>query len=166
MHDVTCMRSPLQDVERKVEREHGEVGADGVQRGIGEWKVAGCCGRPPPGSAGSGAARMQAVLGGVNNISSVMMTRLTSLVMEASMRVWALQDAKARLSEVVRLAMEHEPQEITLRGEPAVVVLSVEDYRRLVHPKPSFVDLIRNSPLMDVDIDLTREQTLTREIDP
>jgi antitoxin Phd len=30
------------------------------------------------------------------------------------MREWALQDAKARLSEVVRLAMGHEPQEITL----------------------------------------------------
>lgn len=81
------------------------------------------------------------------------------------MREWALQDAKARLSEVVRLAMEHEPQEITLRGEPAVVVLSMEDYRRLVHPKPSFVELIRNSPLMDVDIDLTREQSMTREVD-
>ncbi len=81
------------------------------------------------------------------------------------MREWALQDAKARLSEVVRLAMEHEPQEITLRGEPAVVVLSREDYDRLVHPKPSFVELIRNSPLMDVDIDLTREQSLTREVD-
>ena len=81
------------------------------------------------------------------------------------MREWALQDAKARLSEVVRLAMEHGPQEITLRGEPAVVVLSVDDYRRLVHPRPGFAELIRNSPLMDVDIDLTREQSMTREAD-
>lgn len=99
------------------------------------------------------------------SISRLIMTRLTSLVMEVYMREWALQDAKSRLSEVVRLAMEHEPQEITLRGKPAVVVLSVEDYRRLVHPKPSFVELIRNSPLMEVDIDLTREQSLTREVD-
>lgn len=81
------------------------------------------------------------------------------------MREWALQDAKARLSELVRLAMEHEPQEITLRGEPAVVVISREDYERLRQPKPSFVELIRNSPWMDVDIDLTRDQSLTREID-
>ncbi|MDN5872232.1 MAG: type II toxin-antitoxin system Phd/YefM family antitoxin [Nitrococcus sp.] len=81
------------------------------------------------------------------------------------MREWALQDAKARLSELVRLAMEHEPQEITLRGEPAVVVISREDYERLRQPKPNFVELIRNSPLMDVDIDLTRDQSLTREID-
>lgn len=81
------------------------------------------------------------------------------------MREWALQDAKARLSEVVRLAMEHEPQGITLRGKPAVVVLSMEDYRRLVRPKPSFVELIRSSPLMEVDIDLTREQSMTRDVD-
>jgi antitoxin Phd len=81
------------------------------------------------------------------------------------MRQWALQDAKARLSELVRLAAEHEPQEITLRGEPAVVVLSAEDYRLLIKPKPSFVDLIRSSPLMDVEIDLTRDSSLNREID-
>lgn len=81
------------------------------------------------------------------------------------MRQWALQDAKARLSELVRLAAEHEPQEITLRGEPAVVVLSVEDYRQLLAPKPSFVELIRTSPLMDVEIDLTRDKSLTRDVD-
>jgi prevent-host-death family protein len=40
------------------------------------------------------------------------------------MHQWALQDAKARLSERVRLAAADEPQEITLRGTPAVVVPS------------------------------------------
>ena len=47
------------------------------------------------------------------------------------MRHWTLQDAKARLSELVRLAATHEPQAITLRGEPAVVLLSRDDYDRL-----------------------------------
>ena len=63
------------------------------------------------------------------------------------MREWALQDAKARLSEVVRLALEHEPQEITLRGEPAVVVLSREDYDHLTKPRESLVEFMRRSPL-------------------
>lgn len=81
------------------------------------------------------------------------------------MHTWALQDAKARLSELVRLAMDHEPQEITLRGEPAVVVLSREDYDRMTQKKESFVDLIRHSPLMDVDIDLNREPSMTRDIE-
>ena len=43
---------------------------------------------------------------------------------------WALQDAKARLSELVRAAGK-EPQHITLRGEPAAVVISENEYRRL-----------------------------------
>ena len=81
------------------------------------------------------------------------------------MRQWALQDAKARLSELVRLASDHEPQEITLRGEPAVVVLSADDYRQLSEPEPSFVELIRSSPLMDTEIDLTRDKSLTRDVD-
>jgi prevent-host-death family protein len=81
------------------------------------------------------------------------------------MREWALQDAKARLSELVRLAMAHEPQEITLRGESAVIVLSREDYDRITQKKASFVELIRNSPLMDVDIDLHREPSMTRDIE-
>ncbi len=81
------------------------------------------------------------------------------------MREWALQDAKARLSELVRLAMAHEPQEITLRGEPAVVVVSREEYDRMTQKQESFVDLIRASPLMDADIDLSREQSMTRDIE-
>jgi len=81
------------------------------------------------------------------------------------MKQWALQDAKAHLSEVVRAARDHEPQEITLRGEPAVVVLSSDDYRKLVKPEPSFVELIRSSPLMDSDIDLTRQDSMTRDIE-
>ena len=39
---------------------------------------------------------------------------------------WALQDAKARLSELVRAA-EKEPQIITYRGKPKVEVRAVED---------------------------------------
>jgi prevent-host-death family protein len=46
---------------------------------------------------------------------------------------WRLQDAKARFSEVVRLAREAGPQRVTLRGRDAVVVLSSDDYDRLRH---------------------------------
>ena len=46
------------------------------------------------------------------------------------MKHWALQDAKARFSELVR-ASAKEPQHITVRGEPAAVLISAEDYRSL-----------------------------------
>lgn len=82
------------------------------------------------------------------------------------MRQWALQDAKARLSEVVRLASEHEPQEITLRGEPAVVVISREDYDRLTTPRESLVELMRRSPLCGADdLEFPHDQSLNREVE-
>ncbi len=43
---------------------------------------------------------------------------------------WALQDAKARFSEVVRKARTEGPQRITVHGREEVVVVSVEEYRR------------------------------------
>lgn len=46
--------------------------------------------------------------------------------------MWTLQDAKNRFSALVEAALAGRPQEVTRRGKPAVVVLSAEDYRRLL----------------------------------
>ena len=46
--------------------------------------------------------------------------------------MWTLQDAKNRFSAVVEAALAGQPQEVTRRGLPAVVVVSAEEYRRLV----------------------------------
>jgi prevent-host-death family protein len=55
---------------------------------------------------------------------------------------WQLQEAKARLSEVVRRALDEGPQHVSVRGEPAVVVLSEADYRQFAAKRPSIVDHI------------------------
>ncbi|MEW6117267.1 MAG: type II toxin-antitoxin system Phd/YefM family antitoxin [Nitrospirota bacterium] len=81
------------------------------------------------------------------------------------MRTWQLQEAKARLSEVIRQASKEGPQTITMRGEPAAVIISKDEYERLKRPRERFVDFMRKSPLYGADIDLRREQTLTREAD-
>ena len=47
------------------------------------------------------------------------------------MNEWPLQDARNKLSAVVDAAVAGEPQRVTRRGKPAVVVLSVEKYERL-----------------------------------
>ena len=44
---------------------------------------------------------------------------------------WPLQDAKNRFSAVVDAALAGEPQRVTRRGRPAVVVLAVDEYERL-----------------------------------
>jgi len=48
------------------------------------------------------------------------------------MAIWKMQDAKVQLSALVQLALNNDPQFITLRGEPAVVVLSQAKYESLV----------------------------------
>lgn len=57
---------------------------------------------------------------------------------------WSLQDAKNRFSAVVEAARRGEPQLVTKRGRPAVVVVAADDYARLkeleAQAAPSFVD--------------------------
>jgi len=51
--------------------------------------------------------------------------------------VWKLQDAKARFSELVRRARTGAPQEVTVHGKTAVVVVDTERYEvRLKTKKP------------------------------
>lgn len=48
---------------------------------------------------------------------------------------WNLARAKNNLSELVRRAREDGPQEISIHGKAAVVILSVDDYRLLKDPR-------------------------------
>jgi prevent-host-death family protein len=59
---------------------------------------------------------------------------------------WQLQEAKARLSEVVRRAIDEGPQRVSLRGEPAVVVVSESEFRALKAKRRSIVDHILEGP--------------------
>lgn len=78
---------------------------------------------------------------------------------------WQLQDAKNRLSEVVRKATDEGPQIITLRGDDAVVVVAVDQYARLARkPKGTLVDFLRQSPLGAVALDLTRSPDTGRAV--
>lgn len=81
------------------------------------------------------------------------------------MQKWQLQEAKARLSDVVRSATTDGPQEITVRGETAVVVISQADYQRLIRQKTNLVDFLRKSPLSGVDLDLERNRSKTRRVE-
>ena len=70
---------------------------------------------------------------------------------------WALQDAKNRFSAVVEAAQGGEPQLVTKRGAPAVVVLAAEEYARLKaleeQRAPSFVDHLLAMPRDDEAFD-------------
>ena len=44
------------------------------------------------------------------------------------MNTWQLQEAKARLSEVIKKAAKEGPQSITVHGESTAVIISQEEY--------------------------------------
>jgi antitoxin Phd len=78
--------------------------------------------------------------------------------------VWALQDAKNRFSEVVEDALHKGPQWITRRGQDAVVVVSVPEYRKLKR-RGSLVAFFRESPLFGQELDLRRPKETARKVD-
>ena len=65
------------------------------------------------------------------------------------MKHWPVQDAKARFSELLREAGK-EPQRITVRGEPAAVLISEGEYRRLTGEaegsKKTFAEWWKSAP--------------------
>lgn len=81
---------------------------------------------------------------------------------------WQLQAAKARFSEVFRLARTEGPQLITRQGKDGVVMLPVEQFDELVNrsrPRKNIVDFFRESPLFGVDLDLERDKDPGRDIE-
>ena len=66
------------------------------------------------------------------------------------MKTWTLERAKNGFSEVVRRALDHEPQLVTRgrSGEDAVVVVARDDYERLIAPT-NLVDFLAQSPLAE-----------------
>ncbi len=78
------------------------------------------------------------------------------------MQTWQLQDAKARMSELVKRAQEA-PQHITLHGRPVAVVVSQEAFDALSPASGSLVDFMRASPLAGHDEPaFTRSRSRTR----
>jgi len=83
------------------------------------------------------------------------------------MTEWPLQDAKNRFSALVNAALAGEPQHVTRRGEPAVVVLAVDEYERLLRMEradaPTFAELLLEIPQDDEEFE--RLSAPARELD-
>lgn len=51
-------------------------------------------------------------------------------------KVWAVQDAKARFSEMLEASVKEGPQIVTKRGVETAVLVPIEEWRRLQQTKP------------------------------
>jgi antitoxin Phd len=83
-------------------------------------------------------------------------------------RLWQLQTAKAKFSELFRRARSEGPQYVTRQGKDAVVVLPAEEFERLnqrAGQPRSLVKFFSQSPLANVDLDLERKPDFGRKID-
>lgn len=80
-------------------------------------------------------------------------------------REWQLQEAKNRLSQVVDSALHDGPQTITLRGKPAAVLVSFEEFKKLTQPRSTLSQFFRQSPLHDAELDLSRSADFSREVE-
>ena len=78
-------------------------------------------------------------------------------------RVWQIQEAKNKLSEVINEAIKHGPQIITKHGVEAVIVLSYAEYRKAMLNQKKLPDFFRESPLAEVDLDLRRDKSGLRK---
>lgn len=79
-------------------------------------------------------------------------------------KVWQLQEAKNKFSQVINEALDKGPQIVTRRGKEIVVILSKEDYGRLKKSRSGVGEFFQNSPLVGVELDLEQDKTLLREI--
>ena len=79
---------------------------------------------------------------------------------------WRLQDAKARFSELVRLAHSDGPQHVTLHGRDAVVVIDSDEFRRLKGGRSGqlLIDALQASPHRNVELEPRRSAMPVRAV--
>ena len=79
---------------------------------------------------------------------------------------WRLQDAKARFSELVRLAHSDGPQHVTLHGRDAVVVVDSDEFQRLKGGRSGqlLIDALQSSPHRKVELEPRRSGMPVRAV--
>jgi len=78
---------------------------------------------------------------------------------------WQLHQAKNRLSEVIDRAREEGPQIVTRRGREVAVVVSREQYERLAQPRQSILEFFADSPLVGIDLEVSRDGGGFRDVE-
>lgn len=69
------------------------------------------------------------------------------------MATWQLQEAKAKLSEVIDSAESDGPQVITRRGVEAAVLVPIEQWRRMQKKrKRTLLEVLQSGPQFDLQV--------------
>jgi prevent-host-death family protein len=76
---------------------------------------------------------------------------------------WQLGDAKNRFSELVELALAKGPQLVTRRGTPAVMIVSIAEFKKLAGSGSSFKKHLLNGPSFE-GLTLDRDPSPARDV--
>lgn len=79
-------------------------------------------------------------------------------------KTWQLQDAKSRLSEVVKRAEGGETQVITKRGDKVAVVIDYERYLNLTGQQKTLLEVLRGEEPYTEDLMLERDKDEGRDL--
>ena len=79
------------------------------------------------------------------------------------LRTWQLQEAKNKFSQVVDEAVRSGPQIITKHGVETAVILSYEAYRQLHAGRGKLSRFLRESPLAEYEVDVSRDKSPLRD---
>lgn len=77
---------------------------------------------------------------------------------------WQLQEAKQKLSQLIKQAQEQGPQIVTRHGEEVAVVVSAEAYRLLSDRKEDFKSFLASGPDLSA-LDIERPDERARIVD-
>lgn len=84
-------------------------------------------------------------------------------------RIWSLQEAKAKFSEVVKRAQTEGPQTVTVHGKPAVEIAAIGGERSAIDETGAgLVKILEKSPLRefgDNAFKRTKMKVTSRRID-
>lgn len=80
-------------------------------------------------------------------------------------KVWQIQEAKNKFSEVVEKALKEGPQIISKRGIESVIVVSINEYRKLKKKPRTIVEFFQQSPLKGLNLLLVRNKDKSREVE-
>jgi prevent-host-death family protein len=78
---------------------------------------------------------------------------------------WQLQVAKQKFSELVDRALADGPQVVTRRGREVVVVLGIDEYKRLRRRKRDFKQALLEGPPYFDELEIERSTEPSRRVE-
>jgi prevent-host-death family protein len=79
---------------------------------------------------------------------------------------WQLQEAKNKLSQLIKQAAAGDPQVVTVHGKPTAVVVSADEYNRLTRPRRGKLSSALLRPdIAGEDLDFSRSRDTGRNVE-